>query len=41
MNDMTPEELAYADWIASNIEEFEEKAAELGITIAYYIAEFV
>ena len=41
MNDLTPEELAYADWVASNLDEFEEKAAELGISVSYYIAEFV
>jgi hypothetical protein len=41
MNDLTPEQLAYADWIATNLEEFERKAAELEITVDYYIAEFV
>lgn len=38
---MTPEELAYADWIAAHIEEWEEEASQLGITVDYYIAEFI
>lgn len=42
MNDsLTPEEKAYADWVAAHIEEWEKESAKLQITVDYYIAEFI